>query len=127
MPKNKLVVLFLLGGVVAALQFGGHGATMLAAKEKHAAESIPAPDPQMIRAHVKFLASDLLEGRGPGQRGSDLAAEYISAQFESYGLKPAGDNGTFFQNVPMMKVHTMPETSFSLVPKSGEAVSLKNL
>ncbi len=127
MRKTKVTALFLLGGVVTALQFSGHGATTLAAKEKHAAESIPAPDPQMIRAHVKFLASDLLEGRGTGQRGGDLAAEYIGAQFESYGLKPAGDGGTFFQNVPMVTMKTLPATQFSLVPKSGDVVSLKLL
>jgi Zn-dependent M28 family amino/carboxypeptidase len=71
----------------------------------------------------------LLEGRGPGQRGSDLAAEYIGAQFESYGLKPAGDDGTFFQNVPMVTMKTLPGTQFSLEPKSGggDAVSLKLL
>jgi Zn-dependent M28 family amino/carboxypeptidase len=81
----------------------------------------------MIRAHVKFLASDLLEGRGTGQRGGDLAAEYIGAQFESYGLKPAGDGGTFFQNVPMVTMKTKADTSFSLAPKEGGAVSLKLL
>jgi hypothetical protein len=129
MQKNKLAVLLLLCGAVTASQFAGHGATTLAAKEKSAAQSIPPPDPQMIRAHVKFLASDLLEGRGPGQRGSDLAAEYIGAQFESYGLKPAGDGGTFFQNVPMVTMKTLPGTQFSLAPKSGggDAANLKLL
>ncbi len=121
MRKTKVAVLLLLGGVVAASGFVGHGTPTLAAKEKTAAQSIPAPDPQMIRAHVKFLASDLLEGRGTGQRGGDLAAEYIGAQFESYGLKPAGDDGTFFQNVPMVTMKTLPGTQFSLEPKSGEA------
>src|SRR5258707_10083227 len=118
MRKTKVAVLLFLGGVVTASQFAGHGATSLAAKEKHAPASIPAPDPHMIRAHVKFLASDLLEGRGTGQRGVDLAAEYIGAQLESYGLKPAGDGGTFFQNVPMVTMKTLPGTQFSLVPKS---------
>ena len=59
-----------------------------------------------IRAHVKFLASDLLEGRGVGTRGGDLAAEYIAAQFALIGAKPAGDNGTYFQRVPLMGVTT---------------------
>src|SRR4051812_45271504 len=129
MRKTKVAVLLLLGGVVTASQFIDHGATPLAAKEHATAGAIPPPDPQMIRAHVKFLASDLLEGRGTGQRGGDLAAEYIGAQFESYGLKPAGDGGTFFQNVPMVTVRTKPDTTFSLVPKGGNggAVSLKNL
>ena len=126
MRKMKVAVLFLLSGVVAASLFIGHGATPLAAKEKSAATT-PPPDPQMIRSHVKFLASDLLEGRGTGQRGGDLAAEYIGAQFESYGLKPAGDNGTFFQNVPMVTMKTLPDTRFALIPKGGSAVSLQLL
>src|SRR5207244_13091719 len=57
-----------------------------------------------MKAHDKFLASDLLEGRGPGTRGDDLAMQYIAAQFESYGLEPAGDNGTYFQRVPLLGV-----------------------
>jgi len=80
-----------------------------------------------IRAHVKFLSSDLLEGRGMGQRGSDIAAEYIATQFALDGLKPAGDQGTYFQEVPMVSVTTLPDTTFSLVPKSGEPLQLKNL
>src|ERR1700757_2768496 len=43
-----------------------------------------------IRWHVRFLAHDLLEGRGTGQRGGELAAEYIATQFAEYGLKPGG-------------------------------------
>src|SRR6202044_4050989 len=94
-----------------------------------AQQAMASVDAQKIRAHVKFLASDLLEGRGTGQRGGDLAAEYIGAQLESYGLKPAGDGGTFFQNVPMVTMKTSPGTQFSLVPKTGggDAVSLKLL
>src|SRR6266446_2291637 len=57
-----------------------------------------------MRAHDKFLASDLLEGRGPGTRGDELARQYIAAQFESYGLEPAGDNGTFIQRVPLLGI-----------------------
>ncbi len=91
--------------------------------------AIPGPDinPENIRAHVKFLASDLLEGRGTGQRGGDIAAEYIATQFSLYGLKPAGDNNSFFQDVPMVGVKTLPETSFKLVPWNSATVELKNL
>jgi hypothetical protein len=53
-------------------------------------------DGEHIRANVRFLSHDLLEGRGTGQRGGDIAAEYIATQFWLDGLKPAGDNGTFF-------------------------------
>ena len=83
------------------------------------------PDGEKIRAQVKFLSSDLLEGRGTGQRGGDLAAEYIATQFELFGLKPAGDQGTYFQGVPMVGVKTLPGTSFKLVPAQGPAVPLR--
>jgi Zn-dependent M28 family amino/carboxypeptidase len=84
-------------------------------------------DPERLRAHVRFLASDFLEGRGTGQRGGDLAAEYIATQFALEGLKPAGDNGTYMQKVPMVGVTTTPGTTFSLAPANGAARDLKLL
>jgi Zn-dependent M28 family amino/carboxypeptidase len=53
--------------------------------------------PAAIRAHVRFLSDDLVEGREAGTRGYDLAAEYVAAQFESIGLRRAGDS--WFQRV----------------------------
>src|SRR5277367_1672595 len=77
---------------------------------------------EKIRAHVQFLSDDLLEGRGPGKRGAELAAKYIAAQFALDGLKPAGDNGTYFQKVPLYAVHTVEDqTTFSFVPDSGSS------
>jgi len=80
--------------------------------------------PEHIRAHVKFLASDLLEGRGPGTRGGDLATEYIATQFALAGLKPAGDSGTYFQAVPLIGVWTQPSAQLSAV-KDGQTVDFK--
>jgi Zn-dependent M28 family amino/carboxypeptidase len=82
-------------------------------------------DPEHIRWHVRFLAHDLLEGRGTGQRGGELAAEYIATQFALYGLKPAGDNGTYLQKVPMVGLATQDSTALSLVPEQGEAMPLR--
>src|ERR1700685_1384912 len=84
-------------------------------------------DPERIRWHVRFLSHDLLEGRGTGQRGGDIAAEYIGTQFAEYGLKPAGDNGGYLQKVPLIGITTLPETKFSLLPKHGDAMDLKFL
>ncbi len=84
-------------------------------------------NPEHIRWHVRYLSHDLLEGRGTGQRGGDLAAEYIATQFAEYGLKPAGDHGTYMQKVPLVGITTMPETQFSLIPKQGETMNLKQL
>ncbi len=84
-------------------------------------------NPEHIRWHVRYLAHDLLEGRGTGQRGGDLAAEYIATQFAEYGLRPAGDHGTYMQKVPLVGITTLPETEFALIPKRGEAMKLKPL
>src|SRR3984957_12991200 len=91
-----------------------------------ASQAAASIEPEKIRAHVRFLASDLLEGRGPGTRGGQLAAEYMATQFALAGLKPAGDNGTFFQSVPFMAVHTVADkTSFTFVPANGAPLPLK--
>lgn len=58
-------------------------------------------DPKAYIEHVKFLASEDLEGRGNGSRGLEGAAEYIAARFREAGLEPAGDGGTFFQRFEM--------------------------
>ena len=84
-------------------------------------------DAEKIRAHVRFLADDLLEGRGPGLRGGDLAAKYIATQFALYGLQPAGDNGTYFQQVDFFGMTVNRDTTtFTLdsskpVPTVGPA------
>ena len=74
-----------------------------------------------IRVQTKFLASDLLEGRGVGTRGGDLATEYIAAQLALAGAKPAAANGSFFQTVPLVGVETKgKETRLSAYGKGKE-------
>ncbi len=77
-----------------------------------------------IRAHTKFLSSDLLEGRGVGTRGEKLATEYIATQFALAGSRPAGDNGTYFQRVPLVGVETQPNAQLSAVHK-GRTIGFK--
>jgi len=84
-------------------------------------------DPEKIQAHVKALAGDRLERRGTGERSGDLAADYLARQFASYGLQPAGDNGTYFQEVPMIGVQTLEGTSFAVVTANLETLTLRNL
>lgn len=75
---------------------------------------LAALTPQVINAHMRLLADDLLEGRAPGTRGGDLAARYIVAQFEAAGLKPAGSSA-YLQWVPLVGVRS----EASLVVGSG--------
>jgi Zn-dependent M28 family amino/carboxypeptidase len=80
---------------------------------------------ERMRAHVKFLASDLLEGRGVGTRGGDLATEYIASQFAVVGAKPAGENGTYFQKVPMVGVTTSSKATLDAIGPENKTVSFK--
>ena len=75
-----------------------------------------------IRAHVKFLASDLLEGRGPGTRGDQLTTEYLATQFALLGARPAGENRTWFQRVPLVGVQTGDSADSRLRPPAKDRV-----
>jgi hypothetical protein len=72
-----------------------------------AAEKAPPPaatfTPEQFRAHVAFLADDLLEGRDTGSRGYEIAARYVASEFDSYGLKPGGTDGGWYQQVQLQK------------------------
>lgn len=65
-----------------------------------AAENPSTIHAESIRAHLEFLASDLMEGREAGTRGYDLAANYVASMYQQIGLQPAGTNG-FMQPVPL--------------------------
>ena len=131
MRKSVLVLL----GILQVAVLGAAQGTNKRAQSSWASARLPGTaiaamqkiEPERIRAHVRFLAHDLLEGRGTGQRGGDIAAEYIGTQFALYGLKPAGDHGTYMQKVPLVGVTPQPETTFSLVPAKGAAMNLNPL
>jgi hypothetical protein len=78
-----------------------------------------------FRAHMAFLADDLLEGRGTGARGHEIAARYVAAQFEAIGLKPAGQDGTYFQRVPFRQLTVEPEKCAVSFTENGSTTQLK--
>ena len=76
-----------------------------------------------IKAHVTFLADDLLEGREAGTRGHELAARYIATQFAQLGVKPAAPGGTYFQAVELVEAaQTGPRPMFRLRTPRGTQV-----
>src|SRR5215471_7288127 len=75
--------------------------------EKSAAQTITASE---LRAHIRFLASDLLEGRGPATRGDQLAEQYMASQLEGLGLKPGGPDGKWLQPFDIIGVEGHPST-----------------
>jgi Zn-dependent M28 family amino/carboxypeptidase len=86
--------------------------------------SLTAQTPQIsgdkIRAHVKYLSADALEGRGVGTHGEKLATEYIAAQLKAEGVNPGGDNGTYFQRVPLVGSETRPDATMTIASKNGK-------
>src|SRR5437667_12225748 len=112
----------LTGAPHAMMPKGWNTALMLALVTPTAAAAQRAAqilvDTAAMDAHVRFLASDLLEGRAPATRGGRLAAEYIAAQFQALGLEPAGANGTYFQPVALVGMTPQPSLSWG---KSGGA------
>jgi Zn-dependent M28 family amino/carboxypeptidase len=78
-----------------------------------------AQDPNRIAAHMRFLSSDLLEGRGTGTRGHMIAAQYVAAEYEKLGLEP-GANGSYFQSVPFVKT-TATDDSYIRIRGNSEA------
>jgi Zn-dependent M28 family amino/carboxypeptidase len=128
--RRKLVLVAVAAGILAATaahaqQSAGHLVPEIPGLPQAARTAAASIDPEKIRAHVRFLSLDLLEGRGPGKRGGELAAEYFATQFALAGVEPAGDNGTYFQPVPLVAVHTIEDkTAFSFVPSQGEPIKL---
>jgi Zn-dependent M28 family amino/carboxypeptidase len=126
MKRFTLIVLVIVASFVVAVaaQNTSHaGAPAAPTAQQAAMNSI---DAEKIRATVKYLSDDALEGRGTGQKGGDKAADWIAEQFKSYGLFPAGDNGTWFQSVNFYGVTTdSKQTQFAFVPRSGSEIALK--
>lgn len=89
--------------------------------EKAAAGAIT---PQRLLAHIRYLADDLLEGRGPATRGDRLAQAYIATQMEGMGLEPAGPNGSWFQPFDIVGVNSKsPDTT--LFRKGSDSLELR--
>jgi len=103
----SLALVFLLGTPLSAQTSGS---------------AITAPE---LREHVKYLASDELEGRGSGTEGNAKAAVYIAVDLKIWGLKPAGDNGTFFQTFDFTSAVKPGEANALMLETGGKRLQLK--
>src|SRR3982751_5560635 len=100
-PKSSIVALLVIALCLSA--FG----------QKRPGGSSPISEDTM-RAHIKFLSDDQLEGRGTGAPGGMLAAKYIAAQLATLGLKGAGEKGSYFQPVSLVGVKADPQTTLTV-------------
>jgi hypothetical protein len=95
----------------------------VSAAEKAAAQAITE---NVLRGHVRFLASDLLEGRAPASRGEVIALQYVQAQMEALGLEPGAPGGGWIQKVPLVGiVGNVPQKT--AVTKGSEKVEFTRL
>ncbi|HET9983999.1 MAG TPA: M28 family peptidase [Longimicrobiales bacterium] len=104
--RGSILVLLLGAAPVVAQQPAAGGAPPITAGE--------------IDGHLRFLASDLLEGRAPATRGGRLATEYIASELRAYGLKP-GNGDSYLQELPIELVTLQPRTL--RVAASGKATA----
>jgi Zn-dependent M28 family amino/carboxypeptidase len=100
------------------------------------AQQTPAPNPNVelnaalpeaqaaLKSHILFLASDAMRGREAGSPEYDIAAQYVAAQFYAAGLRPAGDNGSYLQKVPLIDYKPAGKGSMSLTRKGGAPIAL---
>lgn len=80
--------------------------------ERKAAEAITA---QQLSTYLHFVASDAMGGRDTPSAGLDITAEFLKMNLERWGFKPAGDNGTFFQNIALTRESIDPaQTSLEI-------------
>jgi len=73
-----------------------------------------------IEKHFNVLASDIFEGRGTGTTGGDLAAKYIALEYSKYGLKPVGNETSYYQNIPMHGSFPLPSSELKIYLDSKE-------
>ena len=76
-------------------------------------------DEGALAAHVRFLAHDLLEGRGVGGRGEALTTEYLATQLALAGAEPAAEDGTYFQRVPLVEIKMQPGSTLRLAERDA--------
>jgi Zn-dependent M28 family amino/carboxypeptidase len=87
----------------------------------------PAADAgaRRIEADLRFLADDLLEGREAGTRGFALASLYVAERFRAIGLQPAGEDGSYYQAVPMLKATRQEEGARFVIERDGKRTGLR--
>jgi hypothetical protein len=98
-------------------------AQLLTAAEK--AAPTPASSEARMRRDITFLASDQCEGRGPGTRGIDKAADYVADQFRKAGLKPGGSDGSYFQPFTINANVLDEPARLLLTGPQGQTIALK--
>ena len=101
-------------------------APTLTPAQKNAIVNAELPEEQAaFKSHVMFLASDQLRGRDAGSPEYDIAAQYVASQFYAQGLRPAGDDGSYLQKVPLISYKPADKGSMAITRKGAAPVALE--
>ncbi|MDT8760439.1 M28 family metallopeptidase [Sphingomonas psychrotolerans] len=85
--------------------------------------ALPA-DQAALKSHIMFLASDQMRGREAGSPEYDIAAQYVASQFYEQGLRPAGDDGSYLQKVPLISYKPADKGSMAFTRRGGQPIEL---
>lgn len=120
MPARFTIVVSLLACALTAAQAAS---AQSRAAHDDVARALASIRPEHLRAHIGFLADDMLEGRAPGSRGGDLAARYIATRFQRMGLAPAGSD--YLHPVPLARWRPVRDSMTAALGGFGSATSLR--
>lgn len=130
MPSHVRALLFASLMVLAACQREEPAPAKPALQVSAPSPTEEAPQPKTeaerrIAGDVAQLADDRMEGRETGTRGHDLAAGYVAKRFREIGLTPAGENGTYFQAVPLLEARIEKTGAELRIRRNGREIALR--
>ncbi|MEZ5429145.1 MAG: M20/M25/M40 family metallo-hydrolase [Pyrinomonadaceae bacterium] len=117
MRKNLLVLLILLSFLLPSAALARNSSVEISAAERKMAESITA---EQLKDYLYFVASDEMGGRDTPSQGLDITAKFIGTLLSRWGFKPAGDGGTFFQKISLLR--ELPDPDGSALKIGGQSL-----
>jgi len=127
-----------IGGICLRWAIGlrDAGAMLLFSMLLATASATASPiDAARIRADVRILSSDAFAGRGPGEVGEEKTIQFLATAFAGMGLQPGGANGSWYQDVPLVRIDRLPGATMTLqyaggtvalVPGRNTTLALRN-
>ena len=106
--KRHFISLLLLAVFVSNSAVWGQVTVKLTPDERKTVEGVTA---DQLRNYLYFVASDEMEGRDTPSRGLDTTAKFIGMNLNRWGFKPAGDDGTFYQHIDLLRYRVNPTTT----------------
>ena len=115
-----------LGLAAGACEANGDSIATGQQPQQAQATAAPAASPDILEQHISWLADDARQGREAGTPGYDAAADYVAEEMAALGLMPGGDEGSWFQGVPLRGVTRVmdPATMEMSLTGTGESLTL---